>query len=118
LWVLSLTVHFFLCKIRCAKTAAKIAAKANSASKPGGDGTGVGVAVVPGEGLCAGVGVAAKEGIGVTAGVGVGVGVGVIFNAEIDVTCHIHECISDVPFVVLIAIAETFQIPTTALVFV
>ena len=47
-----------------------------------------------------------------TAGVGVGVAVGV------SVTLHIHVCISDNPVVMLVAIAEMFQVPITALVFV
>ena len=103
---------FFPCKNKY--VTAKIATKANPASNPGG--AGVGVDVGPGEGLDVGVGVTDGDGVGVevmfTAGVGVGV------TVDVSVTLHIHVCIFDNPVVVLVAIAETFQVPTTALVFV
>ena len=110
--VFHLSPLFFLCKSRYAT--AKIATKTNPASNPGGAGVGVDTDVGLGEGLDVGVGVTDGDGVGVevmfTAGVGVAVGV--------SVTHHIHVCVSDNPVVVLVAIAETFQVPITALAFV
>ena len=66
--------------------------------------------------------VAADFGVGVTPGARVGAGVTLGANVgegvAVRVTCHIHECVSDNPVVVLVAIADTFQDPITALVFV
>jgi len=99
---------------------AEIAARANTGSNPGtaglADFAGVGVALDVGRGECLDLGVGVSNGVGVAADVGVGFEV--IFAADVDVTCHIHVCISDKPVVVFVAIADTFQVPMTALVFV
>ena len=82
------------------------------------DFVGVGVTIDVGRGECLDLGVGVTNGDGAVATVDVGVGVEVIFTAGVAVTRHIHVCISDKPVVVFVAIAETFQVPMTALVFV
>ena len=101
---------------------AKIAARAKTGVNPGmaglADFAGVGVAIDVGRGESLDLGVCVTNGDGAVATADVGVGIEVIFTAGVDVTCHIHVCISDKPVVVFVAIAETFQVPMTELVFV
>ena len=130
--------HLFLPSFFLSRTyaIADIKAIANIASNPGIAGFGVGVAFfsVAGGAVGFGVGFIADVavgfgvspdanvgvGTGVSPGANVGVDVGVTSSASVDVdaTDHIQVRIVDKPVSVLIAIAETFQIPATALVFV
>ncbi|RLG29355.1 hypothetical protein DRN97_12015 [Methanosarcinales archaeon] len=80
-------------------------------SSDGGVGTGVGAGVPRGTDVGVEIGVTVGGVVVITfAGVGVAVGLGV--------TCHVHVCISDNSVDVSVAITETFQVPTTKLVFV
>ena len=79
------------------------------------DFAGVGVTIDVGRGECLDLGVGVTNGAVATADVGVGVEV--IFSTGVAVTRHIHVCISDKPVVAFVAIAETFQVPMTELVF-
>lgn len=101
---------------------AKIAARAKTGVNPGmaglADFAGVGVAIDVGIGECLDFGVGVTNGDGAVATADVGVGVEVIFAVGVAVTHHIHVCISDKPVVAFVAIAETFQVPMTKLVFV
>ena len=80
------------------------------------DFVGVGVAIDVGRRESLDLGVGVTKGVGATADVGVGVEV--IFATGVAVTCHIHMCRSDKPVVASVAIADTFQVPMTELVFV
>ena len=111
---------FFLNNSRYAT--AKIAARANTGLNPDtaglADFAGVGVAIDIGRGESLDVGVGVTNGDGAVATADVGVGVEVIFATGVAVTRHIHVCKSDKPFVKFVVIAETFQVPMTALMFV
>jgi len=82
------------------------------------DFAGVGVTIDVGRGESLDLGVGVTNGDGAVATADVGVGVDVIFTAGVAVTRHIHVCKSDKPVVAFVAIAETFQVPMTELVFV
>lgn len=109
---------FFLNNRRYAT--AKMVARANTGSNPGtaglADFAGVDVALDVGRGDCLDLGVGVSKGVGATADVGVGADV--TFTAGVEVTCQIQVWISDKPVVVSVAIADTFQVPMTALVFI
>ena len=96
-------------------------------SAPGGAvGCAVGFGFPPALGVAAGFAVSPGAnvgvglGFGVSPGANVGVGAGVPSGASVsvDVTDHIQVCILDKRFSVFVAIAETFHVPATALVFV